>query len=82
MARNPENNEACDTLAKAISFMGRTSAPAQINLLRRALFAAYCALLEAPPPCPDDCLYAKMQRTQKCNCCARNRKLKDLYERG
>ena len=80
MARNPKNNEACNVLAAAIAACTKNR-PVFIKD-RRVLVAAYNALLTEPPPCPDDCLWAKMERQQKCNCCARNRRMKDLYERG
>lgn len=81
MAKNPKNNDACNVLAAAISAMARNGGAVVIRD-RRALSAAYNALMQEPPPCPDDCLWGKMERTQKCNCCARNRRLRDLYESG
>ena len=80
MAKNPKNNDACNVLAAAISECARNRLAVIQD--RPALIAAYNALMREPPPCPADCLWAKMQRTQKCNCCARNRRLRDLYERG
>lgn len=80
MARNPKNNAVCDYLAAAIAESKKTG---EVHITSaRVLVMAYNALMQEPPPCPADCLWAKMERTQKCNCCARNRRMKDLYERG
>lgn len=80
MARNPKNNDACELLLVAISMIKRNG-HAKIKD-PEALTRAYKALTMEPPPCPDDCLWGKMQRAQKCNCCCRNRRMKDLYESG
>lgn len=81
MARNPKNNDACNVLAAAISEIKKNG----IVYLRnpRPLIRAQKALISEPELCPDDCLWAKEERHQKCNCCARNyRRMPDLYERG
>ena len=81
MARNPKNNAACELLAVAISTIRRVGAAAIED--DKALTRAYHALLQEPPPCTQDCLWAKEGRYQKCQMCARNyKRLKDLYERG
>ena len=80
MARNPKNNAVCDYLAAAIAEIKKNGKATLTSA--GALTRAYNALVVEPPPCPDDCLWAKMERPQKCACCARNRRMKDLYERG
>ena len=80
MARNPKNNAVCEYLAAAISEAKKNG---KVTISSSGvLIKAYNALVMEPPPCQDDCLWAKMERPQKCNCCARNRRLNDLYERG
>jgi hypothetical protein len=81
VAKNPKNNEACNALAAAISACKKNGVVHMRNPAH--LIRAYKALLAEPEPCPADCLWGKMERHQKCNCCARNyRRLSDLYERG
>ena len=80
MARNPKNNVACNYLAAAIAEIKKNGTTHVSSA--KVLVMAYNALLTEPPSCPDDCVWAKLERTQKCNCCARNRRMKDLYERG
>lgn len=81
MAKNPKNSAACDLLAAAISTIRQVGVAAFEN--DKALVRAYHALLNEPEPCPDDCLWKKEGKFQKCTCCARNyKRQKDLYERG
>lgn len=81
MVKNPKNREACDLLAAAISEIKSTGEVYIRN--PKPLIRAYRALLAEPAPCPDDCLWRKEGRYQKCQHCARHyRKAPDLYERG
>lgn len=80
MARNPKNDRVCSYLAAAVKEIKETGKVYITNA--NVLTRAHNALAMEPPPCPDNCLWAKMERPQKCACCCRNRHMKDLYERG
>lgn len=81
MARNPQNNDACNVLAAAISEIKKNG----IVYLRNPqhLIRAQKALISEPELCRPDCKYKIIGRYQKCQLCARNyRRMPDLYEKG